>query len=253
MGWYGGNLMHTQIPNFPEQSGHQAGDFVHVAIKAILSHQGKVKKHISSSLSEICHCQTVRSHLAHLRHKAGPSPVLSRESFKCPQGTRICMLSSSEIASQERRVSFSLQVSSSVSEGKLSFHIYLEILDHIWNELALSSTWSSFSNLSPGVMGYTPCQRLCWGLGKSFGYVVCVPPESTHLCEGECGGLLKGQRSRLCLHFLCLPFWPHVCHGNKLFLADGFGWCLFLKLCQLRVNFWLCRVWSSLGEDGRAS
>lgn len=179
-------------------------------------------------------CKMFRSHLACLGHKAGPSPVLSCESFKYPQGTRMCVLSSSEIASQERRASFSLEVSSSVSKGKLSFHIYSEILDHIWNELEFSSPWSPFSNLSLGVLGYIPCQRLCWGLGKRFGYIVYMPPESTHLCEGECGGLLKGQRPRLCLPFLHLPLFPNVCHGNKIFLADGFGWCLFFKIVSTR-------------------
>ena len=76
--------------------------------------------------------KTFRSHLAYFRHEAGPSPVLSHESFKYPQGTRMWVLSSSEIASQERRVPLSPEVSNSpASEGKLSFHTYSEILDHI--------------------------------------------------------------------------------------------------------------------------
>lgn len=171
-------------------------------------------------------CKMFRSRLSCLGHKAGPSPVLSCESFKYPQGTRMYVLSSSEIASQGKE-HHSVWKSPVLWVKVSSLFIFTQILDHIWNELKFSSPWSPFSNLSLGVLGYIPCQRLCWGLGKRFGYIVYMPPESTYLCEGECGGLLKGQRPRLCLPFLHLPLFPNVCHGNKIFLADGFGWCLF--------------------------
>lgn len=195
--------------------------------------------------------ETFRNHLAYRRHKTGPSPVMSCGSFKHPQGTRLCVFSSSEICSEERRALFSLEVSSYlVSEGKPSFRIYLEIMDHIWSDLELSSPWSSLSNLSPGVMGYTPCQHLCWGLGKRFGYVVCMPQKEHTLMWRWVWWTAKGQMPWLCLPFLCLPLCLCVCHGNKMLLMDGFGWCLFLKLCLLGGNLWFHRVWPSLGEDG---
>lgn len=46
--------------------------------------------------------EAFRSQSAHLTHKALPSPILSHESFRHLQGTRLCMFSSSEIPSQEK-------------------------------------------------------------------------------------------------------------------------------------------------------
>lgn len=81
---------------------------------------------------------------------------------------------------------------------------------------------------------------------------LCAPERAHTYVKVSVAILLKGQMPRPCFPFLCLPFCPFVCYGNKMLLVDGFGWCLFFKSGLIGGNLRLYRVWSSLAEDGKA-